>query len=264
MAGLLQILFTCLAVFLLTGCADNQQQAVIEGIKLSDLAATGPGAQSKILRTTNIDVFGFELHTDKLESLDELWQVLNADSLRYNNPKGFVLNGLRAARGDFSSLDKAIELLNAAGANKLSTTSLLVMHGKAEVLRIGRINRRTTISYIRRPGTVETAEVGPATLGLQVSARQISGDRPLANVQVVPVISHSTEGLTPQLAQRLKASDVYFYSAGFSAILKPGDFMVVAPARYEQDETTAAGRFFTKSGPNPTIRVLLLFCTSIL
>ena len=86
----------------------------------------------------------------------------------------------------------------------------------------------------------------------------------MANVQVVPVVSHSTEGLAPQLAEQLKESDIYFYSAGFSAILKPGDFLLVAPTKYEQDETTAADRFFTKAGPNPTIRVLIFFCTSIL
>ena len=79
----------------------------------------------------------------------------------------------------------------------------------------------------------------------------------------MPAILASTEGVAPAIAERLKEHDLRIYSAGFSAIMKPGEFVMLGPAEYKQDKITAAGRFFTKQGPKPTIRIFLLVCVSI-
>jgi hypothetical protein len=265
MARLFQIL--CLAALvLLGGCADNRQQPQLEGIKIEELAPTGRAGrvvQPRVLQTTNIDVITFELPVNNIRNIDDIWKMLNTGSLRYNNPTGFAANGLRVGAGKYDAYHKIIASLNSADAKKLSTTSLLIQNGQAEMLNIGRLTRKTTISYIGRGGNIENTDAGPATLGLEVSARQFSSNQPVANVQVVPVISTSTEGLPKELAERLKEKDLRFYSAGFRAIMKPGDVVLLAPREYNPDETTAAGRFFTKPEPNPTIRVLLFICTSI-
>jgi hypothetical protein len=73
----------------------------------------------------------------------------------------------------------------------------------------------------------------------------------------------STEGLPPELAAQLKASDLRLYSAGFSVTMRPGDIVLLAPREYTTDEVTAAGRFFTRTGPKPVVRVFLFVCTSI-
>ena len=211
------------------------------------------------------------LPAENIKSLDAIWRILNAESLRYNDSTGFAANRLQAAAGESGALDKVTLLLKSAKAKKLSTTSLLIPNGQAEVFRIARLPRKTTISYIGRQGAVKSAQAGPGILCLEVSARQIAdpstllgtGRRPLANVQVAPAILASTEGLAPALAALLKEADLRFYSAGFSVIVKPGDFVLLTPSEYKPDETTAASRFFSKPEPNPTVRVLLFVCTSI-
>ncbi len=259
----LKTLLVCFVLIISTGCANSRQQPQTKGIKIGELAPRGRRAQPQVLRTTNIDVINFELPAENIKSLDAVWQVLNADSFRYNDPNGFSANGLRAGAGEFGALDKINEMLKSAQAKKLSATSLLIPNGQAEVLGMGRLTRKTTISYIQRQGALGSAEAGPGILGLQVSARQIADNRPLASVQFVPIIAASTEGLAPELAERIKESDLRIYSAGFGLNMKPGDFVLLAPGRYNADETTAASRFFTKTGPKPAVRVLLLVCTFV-
>jgi hypothetical protein len=257
-------LLVCFVLIISTGCADSRQQPGTKGIKIGDLAPTGRRVPPQVLRSTNIDIITFELPVENIKSLDAVRQILNTDSLRYNDSTGFAANRLQAVAGESGALDKVTELLKSAKAKKLSTTSLLILNGQAEVLRIARLTQKTSLSYIGRQGAVKSAQAGPGILGLEVSARQIADMQPLARVQVVPAILASTEGLAPALATRLKEADLRFYSAGFSVIMKPGDFVLLTPSEYKPDEITAAGRFFTKPEPNPAVKVLLFVCTSII
>ena len=248
----------------LAGCGNTRQEPEIKGIKIGELAPPDWRAELQVLRTTNIDVTTFELPAANVKSLDDIWRELtaNADLLRYTDAGGFAANGLRVAAGGFDDKAKVTESLESMKARKLFTTSFLISNGQAETLPLGRLTRKTTVSYIGRTGAIENAQVGPALLGLQIYARQLPGSTS-ARVQVTPVILSSTEGLAPELAQRLKETDLLIYSAGFGLNMKPGDIIVLGPSQFSTDVTTAAGRFFTKPEPNPTITVLLMVCTSI-
>jgi hypothetical protein len=263
MNHLFKILVLFFAITSPAGCGNSRQEPDLKGIKIGELAPTGQRIRPQFLTGTNINAIAFELPAENVKSLDGIWKILNTDTVRYTDPNGFASNGLRAAAGDFVALNKVNGLLKSAEAKKLSTTALLIQNGQSEVINTGRLNSKTTISYIYRKNSIKSAVVGPGILGLQVTARQIPGAQMMANVQAVPVISVSTEGLAPELGARLKESELRFYSAAFSMIMRPGDFIVVAPAGYKTDVATAAGRFFTKPEPNQTITVLLMVCTSI-
>ena len=279
MARLVQILFLCSAITLLTGCADTQKGPDIKGIKIGDLAPTGRRAQPKVLHTTNIEVVSYELPAENIASLDGIWRMLDPGSLRYNDSNSFAANGLRAAMGEFATFNKVSEMLKSANATKLPPTSLLMSDNQPELLHITRMPHKIIIPYIDRQGAVRNAEVGPGIIGLQVSAGQIISSsmspradressstvsiRQLASIRVVPAILAETEGVAPALEERIRESDLRINSAGISAIMKPGDFVMLCPREYKPDETTAADRFFTKPGPEPAIRVFLLVCVSI-
>ncbi len=264
MTRLLRMFFVFAVAVSLAGCDGGRQEPDIKGIKIGDLAPTGKNSQAKILSATSINVISYELPAGDIRSLDEIWLMLDSSSLRYSNPGGFSANRLRAATGRVGVFNTITGILESSKARKLYTSSLLIPNGQAELLRISRLGRKTKISYIGRQGTLEETEAGPGTLGLQVIARQIPGTIPMANVQVMPVIWCSTEGLSPVLAERVRESDVRFYSAGFSTIMKPGDFLLVAPSEHNPDPVTAAGRFFVRDGQKPTVRVLLFVCVSVL
>ncbi|MGB7581891.1 MAG: hypothetical protein WBL85_05530 [Sedimentisphaerales bacterium] len=282
MARLLQILFVCSVVMLAAGCDNAQKKPNTEGIKIGDIAPTGKRAQPQHLRTTNIEIISYELPADNITSMEGVWQMLKPGTLRYNDLDGFAANGLRAAMGNFAAFNKVTKILKNANANNLPKNSLLLSDNQPEMINITRISHKT-ISFIGRQGVVKNADVGPGIVGLQVLSRQIISDsalpgtnkppesnvevqanRPqLANIQITPVIFSSTEGAAPALAERIRENDLRIYSAGFSAMMKPGDFVLLSPREYNPDETTASGRFFTQSGPKPIITVYLLVCVSI-
>jgi hypothetical protein len=279
MIRLLKILFVFSAIILHAGCADTQKKADTKGIKIGDLAPAGKRAQPQVLHTTNIEVIHYELPAENIASLDGIWRMLDSGSMRYNDPNSFAANGLRAAMGKFATFDKVSEKLKSANATKLYTTSLLMSDNQPELLRITRIPHKTIISYIDRQGAVKNAEVGPGIAGLQVLASQILSSsmsprtdganssavsiRQLASIRVTPAILAETEGVAPALAERIRENDLRISSAGISAIMKPGDFVMLCPREYKPNEITAADRFFIKPGPKPAIRVFLLVCVSI-
>jgi len=259
-----KILVILLATTLPAGCGTGNQEPELKGIKIGELAPKGPRVQPQFLRTTNIDCIIFELPAENIKSLDGLWQILNTDSVRYTDPDGFAANGLRVAVGEYFVLDKVKDMLKSVNAKKLFTTALLIPNGQSEMINIARLNHKTVISYVYRQGIIKSAEAGPGIMGLQVIARQIPGAETPANIQVVPVILASTEGLSPELAARVKATDIRFFSAGFNVMMKPGDFVVVAPVEYKPDDITAANRFFSRTEPKPAVRMMILVCTSVL
>ena len=262
---------------ILTGCSNNRQ-AETKGIKIGELTPTTPGKnntrkdnlQIQIIHNTNINVATYELPADKISELEAVWKNLSDGPLRFNNAESFIANDLRAGAGTMREFSKVVTALNNAKAKKLFTTSLLIQTNQPEMVDIARLTRRTGISYIGRQGDIETAEAGPAILGMQVTARQLLPDATTnsfntatASIQITPIIYSSAESVSVELADKIRANDLRIYSAGFGLKVKPGDFIVLAPAKMTEDETTAAGRFFIKQEPPATIRILLFICVSI-
>jgi hypothetical protein len=272
MTHLLQILFVFIAIILPMGCGDTKKAAETKGIKIGELAVAGKRIQPQMLHTTNIDVISYEVAADNIAALEGIWQILNPGSLSYNDSAGFAANGLHAAMGKFPEFQKVTAILKNANATKILTTSLLLTNNQPELIRISKMPNDANIPYIDRQGNIRNAEVGLGTAGLQIFAQQITAPSvsgpttaaQLASIRIVPAILASTEGAAPAIAERLKEHDLRVYSAGFSAIMKPGEFIVAGPTEFKQDETTAAWRFFTKSGSKPTIRIFLVICVSIL
>jgi hypothetical protein len=273
-----ELMFLCIAFAILTGCGNNNQQVQTKGIKINELAATqanskGPqkeNLQMQILHTTNINVVTYELPADKIPALDDIWKNLNANALRYNDANGFSANELRAGAGTIRDFPKIMSALTNSKAKKLYTTSLMIQTNQPEIVDMARLTRKTMISYIGRQGAVQNNEMGPGNLAMQVMARQIlpdlqtgSANTSSASIQITPIIYYSTEGLSPQMVTQIRANDVRIYSAGFGMNIKPGEFIVLAPARITVDEKTAADRFFIKHEPDTTIRILLFICSSI-
>ncbi len=266
-----RILVLFLVTISLIGCSTPPRVADTKGIKLSDLEPTGRRTLGKPLHTTNIEVLRYELPAENIASLENAWQTLGRGTLAYNEPNSFNANGLRVAMGKFGSYAKVIDQLKTANAAKHPTTSLLMSDNQPEMINITRMPGKQTIYFIDRQGKIKKTEVGPGPMGLQIFTRQINSSTapsgiktaPLASMRIVPAILASTEGAAPAIAERLSEHDLRVYSAGFSAIMKPGEFVMLGPAEYKQDETTAAGRFFTKQGPKPVIRIFLFVCVSV-
>jgi hypothetical protein len=271
-------IINCIILIMSAGCGRPAGQPETKGIKIGDLAPKGTSSNPPIiqpLQTTNIDIITYELPAKNINLLDNVWAILpgNAAGLRITDPAGFAANGLRVSADTFDKKNKIINALKKIKARKLTTTSLFIQSNQPELFVLGRLTRKSTVAYIARGGADANIEAGPATLGLQVYARQfkppaVSGQttsaQTISRVQITPTIAASTEGLPEELAIRLKQQDLRIYSAAFGINMKPGDIIVLAPTPGKIDnEAAAAGRFFTHNRPEPMIKILLFICTSI-
>jgi hypothetical protein len=273
------VIINCLILVILTGCADTRRKPETKGIKIGELAPKGKTPNPPImqsLQTTNIDITAYELPAKDINLLDNVWVILadNTEGLRITDPAGFAANGLRISAGTFGKKNKITDALKTIKARNLSTTSLLIQSNQPELFVLGRLTSKSIIAYIARGGADANAEAGPAILGLQVYARQFKPPtvswqttpaQTISRVQITPIIAASTEGLPEELAIRLKQTDLRIYSAAFGLNMKPGDIFVLAPTPDKiNDDTTAAGRFLTRNGSEPMIKILLFVCTSIM
>jgi len=260
-------LFKILVIFItavsLAGCDSDVRKPQTEGITIGELAPANQRIRPQVLRTTNIDIVIFELPAENVRLLDEVWGMLDKGALRFNDPNGFAANKLRAAAGKFVDLDKIDKILKSADAKKQLTTTILMSDGQPEVLNISRMTDKSTISYIGHNGAVKSSEAGPGILAIEISARKIINKRRMAAIAVLPVIYTPTEGLAPAIAAKLKAGDLRFFSAGFGMDIKAGDIVVLSPSQFSPDEITAAGRFFTRTGQDASVSLLIMVCTSV-
>ncbi len=232
---------------------------------MGDLAPTGAGPQnSQLLRTINIEIVTFEIAGEKLGELDTVWELLGTEDVKFNDAVAFASNSFRLGAGRGNALQRTVDLLDAAKATKLETTALLIPNGQTEVLNVCRLRKKQDVSFISRNGSQQQANIGPGMLGLQILASKVMGARALCNLYAVPIFAPRTEGLPPQLASRLSAKQFHFTPLGFGLTARPGDFVLLAPTEFPDEENALARLFFPQTANESTVGVFLLICTRVL
>jgi len=269
--------------FCLIGCAVPEEEPIWEKIKIGDLAPYhgDKPPEARLIKTINFDVHIFEIPTENISRLDDIWSGWRTDfrrSVRFDNFYAFSANSFAVRIGQISMWNRIHELLLAAGGQKITNVSLLLADGEAQTIAVTGLDSPRTIFFTSRRGSREGANVGPGILALQIRAEKIPGLRGVCDVAVCPVFSLPAIGSSiPQLAARAKLHEFPFNSAAFGVRMSPGDFAFLGPERYISDQTTLSGLFFSKpkgslflsatkrEGPEhkPAVRIFLLVCTAI-
>jgi hypothetical protein len=269
-------MFVCL-----TGCSRPEEDDVLpQDLKIGDLAPSGgdrrPGGRP--LRAASLNVYVVEIPADNVRSVDEIWQMLYIQPVRFNDYDAFRGNRLSVGFGQARMWGEVTGLLHAAGGKKAKTVSLLLeAEGQPNDLSVVRLRRKQTVFYVSGRGTMEGATLGPGGLALRIKAEKVPGLRGLCNVSVAPVFPPPMRSPIPALDAQAKAGGFVFTSAGFGLRMGPGDFFLLGPERYIDDGMTLASVLFSKpegsvffdevkgGAPErkPAIRTFLVVCTGI-
>jgi hypothetical protein len=267
--------------FYLIGCTRPEEEPIWEKVKIGDLAPSGKRPQAQLLKTINFDVHIFEIPAENINKLNDITSVLRANygrPMRFNNPNAFSANSFSVCFGQIPMWKQVVDLLLAAGGQKITTASLLLADGLSESVVVSGLDSPRTIFFISISGSREGANVGPGILALRIKAEKIPGLRGVCNVDACPVFSPPILGSSiSQLAALTKRREFLFNSAAFGLRMSPGDFVFLGPEKYIEDQTTLGGLFFNKpegslffgatehKGPEqkPAVRVFLLVCTGI-
>jgi len=274
--AVLSCLFFCLA-----GCNESEKknEAPWQHLKITDLAPSHSGNQpgTGLLKTINFNVYIFEIPAENVSTLDDVWQMLYFQPIRFNDYDAFGANSFSAGFGQIPMWNRIADVLQAADGKEAKRVSLLLADGQANDVAIVVLDREQTVFHISGKGSMEGATIGPGELALRIRAEKIAGLRGVCKTDVLPVFTPPRRSTIPLLAARDKSGEFRFTSTGFSLKMSPGDFVFLGPETYIDDQITLGGLFFSKPQGSlffsalerklpehkPAVRVFLLVCTSI-
>ncbi len=265
MVRFLQIMFFICTAVLLTGCDSPEDRPIWEQVKLRDVASPDiKNTGDRLLKTINLDIHIFEMPAEDIGKLSEIWQNLYTKPLEFNNYDAFCDNSFLIGFGQIQMWNKIAAMLLSAGAQKGETVSLLLPGGQASDFTITGLGKDQTVFYIASDGYMKEVTVGPGKIVLRIKVEKIPGSRGVCEVNAQPVFTLPLQTSIPQLVAQAKLAEVPFASVGFSLKMSPGDFILLGPERYIENQITLDGLFFSRPGPIPTVRMFLLVCTRII
>ncbi len=245
--------------FLPSGCGGDKDKPIWQDVKITDLAPSYSGAKpDRQLQMIDFDVYIFEMPAEAVTVLDDVWPVLSTQSLRFNNRNAFGANLFSAGFGSGSMWDKVGQALRSGGARKIRKISLYLFEAQANDVIASRLYGKENMFYLADQGRREQITVGPGTFVLRLKAERIASAKGVCKVSVMPVFSPLAASSIPQLAARIKAGEVPFEAVGFELKMAPGDFVFLGPKKYVSRQAGLSGRFFSRAGDEPAVRVYLI------
>jgi len=289
MNRLFQIAVLSCAALLLTGCSVSlKSEPIWQNIKIGDLAPSQSKErpEAQLLKTTNFEVFFFEMPAENISALDDVWPILYTKPLKFNDYKAFSANSFSVGFGQNQMWNKVADALRAADGKEVGTVSLLLSDGRADDITIAKLANPKTIFHIPTDGSTQGVTIGPGTVSLRIKAERIPGSRGVCNIKAQPTFSPPVSSTIPRLAARRKSHEFLFVSASFELKMGPGDFIFLGPRRYTSDQITLSSLFFSRAEPSlpagtflvasgedkqkfrpyfgPVVRMFLIVCSRII
>lgn len=267
----------------LGACEKAGEKPIWDQVKIRDLAPVGPdgSVQSQALKTINFNVIVFELPAQNLGMLDKTWEMLYTRALTFADYEAFKADSFAVGFGRAGKLAPVIDTLEQAQGKRIRNAALLLSDNQSNDMWIARLFERQMLFYHTRGGALEKQMLGPGTIVMRVKAQKIPGLRGLCSLSIIPVFTIGRSSAIPQLEQRRRESEFAFEASAFSLKMGIGDFFLLGPGKYFDEQITLSGLFFSKpqrslflirseTDPSvrkpqhlPAVRVFLFVCSSI-
>ena len=262
----------------LPGCTPPEEEPIWKDLKIGDLAPSHDRKQpkSRLVESTNFNLFVFEMPSDNLDKLNEIRKTMFTRNLRYQSPHAFEANSFSVHFGQYRMWEQIFYSILAAGAKRINRAQLMLADNIPETIAIIPIESPQTIFYTAITGSKEGANVGPGILALKVKIQKVPALRGVCNFTAYPVYSPPMlKSTIPLLDARAQRREFPFSSAAFGLRMGPGDFILLGPKEYVDDQTSLGGLFFSNPKGNlfqgkteraplqqkSAVRLFLLVCT---
>jgi hypothetical protein len=277
-----QIVILVFGAFCFGGCeAQDESELIWEHIKIGDLAPSSSSkgfvnkATSKVI---NFDAYVIEIPAENIDKLNRVWRMLVIDQLIFNDYDAFIANSFKAGLGRMDAWRNVDGVLKMLGSRKVLTISIALADGQSENLNVVGLGHKKTISFISSGVSLNTAVIGPGVMALRIKAAGISGVSDVCKFVAYPVFIVPLKTPIPELANRTREREFAFSSTAFGLKMNVGDFVLLGPTGYSDDNSTLKGLFFCKpegslfpAGINgeiskikPAVRLFVLICTGII
>ncbi len=283
MIRLLEIATLSILLVSLGGCGKAGEKPIWDEVKIHDLAPAGPGGSvlSQALKTINFNVIVFELPAQNLDTLDSTWEMLYTRSLKFADYEAFKSDSFAVGLGRASEVATVIDTIEQAQGKRIRNAALLLLDNQSNDMPIARLFERQMLFYHARGGALEKQMLGPGTIVMRVKAEKIPGLKGLCSLSTIPVFTVGSSSAIPLLEQRRRESEFAFEASAFSLNMAVGDFFLLGPSKYFDEQITLSGLFFSKpqgslflmrseTDPSarkpqhlPAVRVFLFVCSDI-
>lgn len=217
----------------------------IEGIKVSDLEAA---SAMKLPRQINFQVFTFEAPAESLPPLRELFLGLIRSPLRFTDDKAFEANGFFAGFGRSELWDEIAVRLGRAGARSKGTNRLIVFDDKGDDIIFTALGAEQAVFYTTGEGKLAGASLSGGQLAWRLKARPIAQLRGACEVEIQPVFKRFVDNTIGRLLDRQESDEIVFDVAGFKLTMSGGDFVLIGPSQYKEEDITLGSLFFASRG----------------
>lgn len=257
MKRIIAIVWLCLLCF---GCQPPPaQEPVWENVKFSELRSPhktkdGQNPESML----QFKVYTFLVPADNLAGIKEIWTNLLTKQMHFNNPELFEQNGFVAGFGQAESWKNVAKKLRAAESKNLKTIDLIIPDNNTDHIFLLENEAEKNIFYKAQGNQVSGVTLGKGELALRVTASTIPDMRGVCRVTVEPSFHDTTKhNLMPG-----KPEEIIFNTASLNAKMTPGDFILLGPANYTEQDMTLAGVFFSVPDKS-AVQLYLIMCAGV-
>ncbi|MHC4637806.1 MAG: hypothetical protein ACYTBP_04075 [Planctomycetota bacterium] len=248
---------------LLAGCNDGEKNSAVGNVKIGDLSppSSSQGAEISRLKTMNFEVYTVEVPAEHYDLFNDLWGILYKP-FHYRNYAAFRANYFQAGLGRETHWIEFGRIFQESKSKKLLSSTMMFFDGRPDNFEIRPIYGTQSI-YYSVGESMNTTKIGPGVLGLQLVPQKIPGAKGICTLTSVPKFASPIASSIPQLQKRLQEKEVTFTDSAFSVKLSPGEFIILGPEKYIDNQTTLGGMLFSRPLPEPCVRLYVIVCTSI-
>lgn len=234
-----------IATTCLLGCLgqDAGSDVSIDGIKLSDITAVN---STRLPPQIFFRMFVYETPAENFTSLNDIFENLSTEPLRFVNEDTFRANGFNAAFGYNKMWDPAASRLRQLNAKRIMTKDIFIFDDDGHDIPVTGSNNPQTMLYISKERIITIANLDSGQFIWRIKAKAIPQRRGTAGVTIMPVFKNNYQSKFAKLFEGVKPGETVFGSAGFGLNMSYEDFVLIGPSRYNTEQTTLCNSFFAR------------------
>jgi len=231
----------------LSGCLEQDagSDVSIDRIKLSDIA---PANSARLPEQIFFRMFVFEMPAENFTSINDVFEGLSTEPLRFVNEDTFRANGFNAAFGYNKMWDPAASRLRQLNAKRVMTENIFIFDDDGYDIAIAGVNNPQMMRYIAKDRTITTAELVDGQFVWRIKAKIIPQRRATAGVTIMPVFKNNYRPKLAKFVEGASHGETVFGSAGFGLNMSSEDFVLIGPGRYNGRQATLCNSFFARIG----------------
>ena len=249
---------------LLAGCNEGGEKPAPGNVKIGELSPPSNSQSPELtrLKTMNFEVYAVEVPAENYALFNDLWAVLYKP-FHYRNYAAFRANYFQAGLGRETHWVEFRRIFEETKSKKLLSSTMMFFDGRPDNFEIGPIYGTQSI-YYSVGESMNTAKIGPGVLVLQLVPQKIPGTKGICTLTAVPKFTPPIVSTIPKLQERMQEKEVTFTDSALSVKLSPGEFIVLGPVKYIDNQTTLGGMLLSRPLPEPCVRLYVIVCTGII